>query len=83
MSSGTPRVLEGREWNRLRIGVGAAGESAELREHVLEEVSAEEAGAVDALIGRAAEAVECWCLEGLMQAMNRFNRSEEEEVSES
>ena len=76
-------ALEGREWNRLRIGVGAAENAAELREHVLEEFTAEEAGAVDALIGRSADAVECWCLEGMTQAMNRFNRSEEEEVSES
>lgn len=76
------QALGGRGWNRLRIGVGAAADAAELREHVLETFEAGEADAVEAVIGRAAEAAECWCVEGLTQAMNRFNRPEEE-VSES
>jgi len=88
-SSGGHRGLEsleealgGRAWNRLRIGVGAAVNAAELRDHVLETFEPGEAEAVEATLGRAAEAAECWCLEGLTQAMNRFNRPEEE-VSES
>jgi PTH1 family peptidyl-tRNA hydrolase len=88
-SSGGHRGLEsleaalgGRDWNRLRIGVGAAVSAGDLREHVLESFGAEEAPAVEALTDRAADAAECWCLDGLTQAMNRFNRSEEE-VSES
>ena len=75
-------ALSTRDWNRLRIGVGAAASAEALGEHVLEAFDAEEMKAVDGLLERAADAAECWCLEGLKQAMNRFNRSEEE-VSES
>ena len=42
----------------------------------------EERDVIETALTRAAEAAECWCLEGAMQAMNRFNRFEEE-VSES
>ncbi len=75
-------VIGSRDWSRLRIGVGAAEHAAGLREHVLEEFGEEELAAVEGVVGRAADAAECWCLEGPTQAMNRFNRSEEE-VSES
>lgn len=88
-SSGGHRGLESleaalgdRQWNRLRIGVGAATSAAELREHVLEDFGDEERAAVEKAIERAADAVASWWMEGLTQAMNRFNRSEEE-VSES
>lgn len=89
-SSGGHRGLEsleealgGRNWARLRIGVGAAGSAEELREHVLEEFGDEDRAGVERMIERAADAAECWWMEGLTKAMNRFNRSEEEEVSES
>ena len=71
-------TLGGRDWSRLRIGVGAAAGAASLREHVLEVFGAEEEAAVKELIERAADAAECWCREGLTQAMNRYNRPEEE-----
>jgi len=75
-------ALGTREWSRLRIGVGAAASAAELREHVLEGYADEEVPLIESALERATEAVECWCREGIMQAMNRFNRSEEE-VQES
>ncbi|MEO5617107.1 MAG: aminoacyl-tRNA hydrolase [Candidatus Eisenbacteria bacterium] len=88
-SSGGHRGLESLEmaldhgdWNRLRIGVGAAVSADDLRKHVLETFEPDEMDAVERAVGRAADAAECWCLEGLTKAMNRFNRSEEE-VSES
>jgi PTH1 family peptidyl-tRNA hydrolase len=68
---------------RLRIGVGAAENSAELREHVLEEFSEEEARDVQSSIATAADAVDCWIHEGIGSAMNRFNRRVRKEVSES
>lgn len=71
-------VLGTREWSRLRIGVGAAASAAELREHVLEGWGADEVPLIENALERATEAVECWCREGIMPAMNRFNRSEEE-----
>ncbi len=67
---------------RLRIGVGAAENSAELREHVLEEFSDEEEERVEEAITTAAEAADCWIREGIDPAMNRFNRRARKEVSE-
>jgi len=88
-SSGGHRGLEAiemalgsREYDRLRIGVGA-GISADLRRHVLEAPSSEEAKAIEEAIRVAADAVECWLGEGILAAMNRFNRSAGKEVSES
>jgi PTH1 family peptidyl-tRNA hydrolase len=88
-SSGGHRGLEsvervvGREFTRLRIGVGAAAESAELREHVLDEFDEDEEKRVDEALERAADAVECWLAEGVLAAMNRFNRRIRREESES
>ena len=80
-SSGGHRGLEsieaelgGREYARLRIGVGAAQHSAALREHVLKEFEQEDEAAVDQVLELAAAAVECWVREGATAAMNRFNR---------
>src|SRR5262249_60310889 len=75
-------ALETREWARLRVGVGAAESSEQLAEHVLEEFEEDELEPVERAIDRAADAVMTWTMEGLTQAMNRFNRKEEE-VSES
>ena len=80
-SSGGHRGLESievavgsRDYARLRIGVGEAGNSAELREHVLEEFAPEELPALQESVRLAADAVECWAAEGVSGAMNRFNR---------
>jgi PTH1 family peptidyl-tRNA hydrolase len=67
-------VVGGRDYARLRIGVGQAESSAELKEHVLEEFAPEELPALDEAIRHAADAVECWAAEGVLSAMNRFNR---------
>jgi PTH1 family peptidyl-tRNA hydrolase len=67
-------VVGGRDYARLRIGVGQAESSAELKEHVLEEFAPEELPALDEAIRLAADAVECWAAEGVLSAMNRFNR---------
>jgi PTH1 family peptidyl-tRNA hydrolase len=61
------------EFARLRVGVGEAPGEA-LREHVLDEFSeAEEAEVAEAVL-EAADAVESWIGEGMLAAMNRFNR---------
>jgi len=76
-------ALESREYARLRVGVGAAEDGAALREHVLEDFAPEELPALDEAVRLAADAVECWVSEGLLAAMNRFNRKVGKEVSES
>jgi peptidyl-tRNA hydrolase len=40
---------------------------------VLDQFSKEERGALNELLDPMAEAVECWVLEGIEAAMNRFN----------
>ena len=89
-SSGGHRGLESieavmghRDYARLRVGVGAAESSAELREHVLEEFAPEEQPVLEEAVRRAADAVECWLAEGTLAAMNRFNRRVRKEESET
>jgi len=88
-SSGGHRGLESveaalgsRDFARLRIGVGTAESSAELREHVLNAFSPDERPRVDEAVLQAADAVECWVAEGIRTAMNRFNRRAGKEVQE-
>jgi PTH1 family peptidyl-tRNA hydrolase len=76
------RALGHREFARLRVGVGAAESSAELREHVLDRFTADEQPRVDEAVLQAADAVECWVAEGITPAMNRFNRRAGKEVPE-
>lgn len=88
-SSGGHRGLESieaalghRDFARLRIGVGAAESSAELKDHVLERFDAAEEVVMGELVKLAADAVECWVSEDIRTAMNRFNRRIGKEVSE-
>ena len=76
------RALGHRDFARLRIGVGAAESGTELREHVLGGFTAEELTQIDETVLRAADAVECWVAEGIIAAMNRFNRRAVKEVPE-
>jgi PTH1 family peptidyl-tRNA hydrolase len=66
-------TLGSQEYARLRIGVGAV-DAERLREHVLESFEEGEQANVAEVIALAADAVECWALEGMTAAMNRFNR---------
>ena len=76
-------ALGGTAFARLRLGVGAAESSAELREHVLETFAPEEEQVLGEAVRRAADAVECWVVEGPAGAMNRFNRRIPKEESET
>ena len=67
------RSLGGREFARLRIGVGEHGEGS-LREHVLETFEEDDERKVSEAVLIAADAVETWLREGLTAAMNRYNR---------
>jgi PTH1 family peptidyl-tRNA hydrolase len=76
-------ALDSVEFARLRVGVGAAGNGAELGEHVLETFEESEESAVQDAILEAADAAECWVREGPTAAMNRFNKRVRKEVPES
>ena len=66
--------LSTAEVPRLRLGVGQEGLTGEaLVSFVLAPFDPEERAAASAMILRAADAVECWLVEGMAEAMNRFN----------
>ncbi len=67
-------------FGRLRIGIGqVSGER--MVGHVLGTFSAEEEPVVSRAIQAAADAVECWIVEGVEAAMTKFNRSAEADES--
>ncbi|MFM7232266.1 MAG: aminoacyl-tRNA hydrolase [bacterium] len=89
-SSGGHRGLEsietafgGREYARLRIGVGAAESAAALKQHVLEEFAPEEMPALEDVVRRSADCIEVWVAEGALGAMNRFNRRVRQKETET
>lgn len=61
------------EFVRLRVGVGRVPEGVDRVEYVLARFSAEDRGPMEETIRRAADAVESTVVDGLDQAMNRFN----------
>ncbi|KPK74845.1 MAG: hypothetical protein AMJ79_13030 [Phycisphaerae bacterium SM23_30] len=64
--------LGGDEFGRLRIGIGPARPGAAV-DHVLGAFEEGEREEIEGAIRQAAAAVECWCVEGMNEAMNRFN----------
>jgi peptidyl-tRNA hydrolase, PTH1 family len=64
------------EFPRLRIGIGAAPREGSV-DYVLSRFFDEEKPIVRATIDRAVEALKCAIDNGLVSAMNRFNKSEE------
>ena len=62
----------GDNFGRLRVGIGSAAPGRAV-DHVLGNFFEEEELILDRVIDQAAAAVECWCEEGIDEAMNRFN----------
>jgi PTH1 family peptidyl-tRNA hydrolase len=68
-------ALHRQDYARLRIGIGAKPpEYDDLADWVLGKMRPEERTAFDATLEAMAEAVECWAVDGIERAMNRFNR---------
>jgi peptidyl-tRNA hydrolase, PTH1 family len=68
-------ALRRQDYARLRIGVGAKPpEFDDLADWVLGRMSADERTAFDGIAEEMADAVECWVVDGIERAMNRFNR---------
>jgi PTH1 family peptidyl-tRNA hydrolase len=62
---------------RLRIGVGRGDTQRDLADHVLGRVEPAERPVIEEAIGRAADAAELFVAEGVLAAMNRFNRKDD------
>ncbi len=69
----------GDRFARFRIGIGRGGGAAELVDHVLAAFSPDEWSVMEKTIRRGADAALCWAMEGIEPAMNRFNRSSEQQ----
>ena len=63
------------EFNRLRIGVGRAGETVD---HVLAGFKPDERELSDEMVALGADAAERWLIDGIDEAMNTFNGVEVE-----
>lgn len=65
------------EFCRLRLGIKGDSfkENTDLREYVLSKFSKSERIKLDSLIGNAVGCLKTWVLDGINQAMNRFNSS--------
>ena len=63
-----------RQYPRLRLGIGRREDDGrQIRDYVLGQFAAAERPAVDEVLSRAGQQVECWLSAGLKQAMNHFN----------
>jgi PTH1 family peptidyl-tRNA hydrolase len=72
----------GREFPRLRVGVGRGDPTWNLADHVLSRFDAEERDVVERSVARSADAVEVFLTDGLTEAMNRYNAVERTAESE-
>jgi PTH1 family peptidyl-tRNA hydrolase len=65
------------QFPRLRIGVGRGDNRRDLADHVLARFEADERAVIDEAIARAADAAEMFIDEGIVAAMNRYNRKDD------
>ncbi len=63
-----------REYPRLRLGIGRREDDGrQISHYVLGRFAPGERPAVDEVLSRAGQQVECWLRAGMKQAMNQFN----------
>jgi len=60
-------------FSRLRVGIGPVPDARDAADYVLTRFSEAERQVIDEAMERAADGVECWIVEGIEAAMNRFN----------
>jgi PTH1 family peptidyl-tRNA hydrolase len=63
----------GDEFSRLRLGVGRGVDQRNLADHVLSKFEKDEAGEVERMTARAADAAEMFIASGIGAVMNAFN----------
>ncbi len=69
------QYLASEEFPRLRIGIGPS-DLPDPADYVLAEFSDQQWASIAAALDRAAQAVRCWLLQGIGEAMNTFNAPE-------
>jgi PTH1 family peptidyl-tRNA hydrolase len=69
-------ALGSDEFPRVRVGIRRGDSPIDLAGYVLSEFEPDEVLVVQEVVGRAADAVECFLRDGPEAAMTRFNRSE-------
>lgn len=68
--------LGGRDYARLRLGIGRRAEDGrQIIGHVLGRFSRDEWALFEKVVAQAADAVEAWLDEGIVKAMCKFNRA--------
>ena len=67
-------VLGDGAFGRIRVGIGSKPDKVSLSDYVLGPFSAEEQRELAGVVGRAADAVEKACADGVECTMNHFNR---------
>jgi PTH1 family peptidyl-tRNA hydrolase len=66
--------LDSQDFARLRVGIDRPAGSLDPAEYVLQPFASEDKALVAETIERAVEAVESWLADGIVVAMDRFNR---------
>jgi PTH1 family peptidyl-tRNA hydrolase len=62
---------------RLRIGIDATPENFQTVDYVLSKFSKKERQVVEESLGYALDAIQCWLVDGIDKAMNRFNAAKQ------
>jgi PTH1 family peptidyl-tRNA hydrolase len=68
---------------RLRIGVGRGDSRRDLADHVLARFEPDERAVIDEAIARAADASEVFVAEGVVAAMNRYNKKDDKTAEDN
>jgi len=70
--------LQTTEYARVRMGIGSPGSSKDAAEYVLAAFKSHERAALDDFVAQAAESCLVWVSEGITNAMQRYNRRNED-----
>jgi PTH1 family peptidyl-tRNA hydrolase len=62
---------------RLRIGIDATPDNLQTVDYVLSKFSKKERQVVEESLGCALDAIQCWLVDGIDKAMNRFNAAKQ------
>ena len=63
-----------QNYARLKVGIGRMADGRrEITNYVLGKFGSEEKKLLEKVLGRATDQAECWALDGIQKAMNRFN----------